>query len=106
VKVAKIAEMTRGWFVGNFLPVGFSTENCEVAFKKYNSQECEKKHVHKIATEITLIIRGTILMNSKEYRSGDIIILEPGEPADFKSITETETVVVKVPAVKNDKYFI
>jgi hypothetical protein len=60
--------------------------------------------VHRIATEITLIASGHVVMNGRSFGAGDIVILEPGEPADFCATEPTVTVVVKLPSVANDKY--
>lgn len=96
--------MTRGWFVGKFLPTALSTELCEVAVKEYKEGDYEEKHMHKVGTEVSVIIKGKVLMNGKEYGEGDIIVMEPGEATDFKALTDAKNVVVKVPSVKGDKY--
>jgi quercetin dioxygenase-like cupin family protein len=98
--------MFRGWFVGNFNPTAFSTDNCEVAHKVYKAGDYEKKHMHKIATEISIVTKGKVLMNGIEYKEGDIIVMEPGEATDFKAITDADNIVVKVPSVKGDKYLV
>ena len=33
MKIYKLSEMTGGWFVGNFTPTAFTTDNAEVSFK-------------------------------------------------------------------------
>ena len=43
-------------------------------------------------------------MNGIRYREGEIIKLDPGVSTDFKAITDTTTVVVKIPGANNDKY--
>jgi anti-sigma factor ChrR (cupin superfamily) len=96
--------MVKGWFVGAFSPVAFSTNNFEVAVKKYQKGDHETKHLHKIATEITVIIQGIVQMNGKVWQDGDIIVIAPNESTDFKAITDVITVVVKTPSVLNDKY--
>ena len=101
-----INNMIKGWFVGDFEPSAFTTENCEVALKKYKAGDCEDEHYHKIATEITLVISGKVNMAGKTWVSGSIIVLEPGESTSFQAVEESLTVVVKVPGAKNDKYFV
>lgn len=105
MKIYHLDSMIRGWFVGNFEPSAYRTEQCEVALKTYNKGDYEDGHYHKIATEITLVVQGRITMNNIEYISGDIIIVEPNEVIDFYSLAdETKTVVVKIPGANNDKY--
>lgn len=99
-------KMIGGWFVGDFEPTIYKTKNCEVAYKKYKKGDYEKKHLHKIATEITLIAKGKVKMNNIEYKEGDIILIKPNEATDFFALEECSTVVVKIPSVKGDKYVI
>ena len=104
MKVSHISKMTKGWFVGNFEPTLYKTNDVEVALKEYKAGDSEGKHFHKIATEITIIISGTVIMNGIKYNSGDIIIMEPNEITDFKALTNSVNVVVKLPGANNDKY--
>lgn len=96
--------MIRGWFVGDFEPSAFKSKECEVALQKFKAGEHEPRHVHKIATEITFIKKGRAMMNNQEFSEGDITVLAPGESSDFKALEDTETIVVKIPSVKGDKY--
>lgn len=104
MKLLQEKDLIRGWFVGNFTPTIFDTDNCEVAVKRYKKGDYEQFHHHKIATEITMIISGKVKMNGQVYKKGDIILVSPNEGTDFKALTNTTNVVVKVPCVKGDKY--
>jgi len=105
MKVAKLKDMTKGWFIGNFEPSLFKTNAVEVAVKTYNKGDYEEKHYHKIATEYTVIISGRVKMNGIEYGVGDIIVMEPFESTDFEALEDnTMNVVVKMPGANNDKY--
>ena len=97
-------QMTRGWFVGNFDPSVCKTEDVEVGIKEYQAGDSEEWHYHKIATEITVILSGAVEMGGRQFRSGDIIVVEPGEGTDFRALENTRTVVVKLPGAPNDKY--
>lgn len=104
MKTARLDEMTKGWFVGNFFPTLYRTNEVEVAVKRYEAGAHEAKHYHKIATEITVVTKGTVRMNGVEYTEGDIIVMEPNEATDFHALTDAENVVVKIPGANNDKY--
>ena len=104
MKLFRLDAMKGGWFVGEFVPTCLETSDCEVACKQYTKGDSEKRHVHKIATEITLIVEGLVKMNDVIYKSGDIIVLEPGDATDFHVLEDTINVVVKVPSVAGDKY--
>jgi len=106
MKKYNIKNMIRGWFIGKFTPTAFLTDSCEVAFKKYKAGDYEEKHLHKIGTEITVIVSGKVIMNGVEYKEGDIILIEPKEATDFKALTDATNIVVKVPSIKRDKYLV
>lgn len=96
--------MFKGWFVGDFTPTLYPSQDVEVALKRYVIGDYEALHHHKIATEITVIVSGSVMMNGHKYNADDVIIMEPGESTDFKCLTDVVTVCVKLPCVKNDKY--
>lgn len=104
MKTARLSEMTKGWFIGDFAPTLFRTQACEVAVKSYRAGDAESAHYHKIATEFTVITQGEVEMNGVRYATGDIIVIEPGDVTDFRAITDVTTTVVKIPGAPNDKY--
>ena len=97
MKTARIENMIKGWFVGNFDPTLIRTNEVEVGVKEYKQGEYEERHFHTIATEITVITHGKV-------RKGDIIIIEPNQSTDFEVLEDTMTTVVKYPGANNDKY--
>jgi quercetin dioxygenase-like cupin family protein len=104
MKVVKLEDMVKGWFVGNFEPTLINTNDVEVSVKEYKKGDYEEKHYHKIATEITVIVSGRVKMNGIEYSKGDIIVIEPNEATDFEALEDTVNTVVKYPGAINDKY--
>jgi len=104
MKHAKLNDMVKGWFVGAFSPSAHHTPLCEVAVKRYKAGDKEAMHYHKVATEITLILSGSVRMAAKEWHEGDIIVLEPGETSAFEALTDTINIVVKTPGALDDKF--
>lgn len=104
MKIHSIEEFKGGWFIGDFEPSLLSTKDFEVAVKRYHAGDVDKKHYHKVATEITVVVSGTVRMNGKIYDEGTVIVMEPGEATDFEALTDVRNVVIKVPSVKGDKY--
>ena len=104
MKTAKLEDMVKGWFVGNFEPTLLRTNNVEIAVKEYKAGDCEERHYHKIATELTVVISGRVRMNGIEYGQGDIIVIEPNESTDFEALEDSVNAVVKFPGANNDKY--
>ena len=97
-------DMFKGWFIGNFEPSLFKTNDVEVGVKKYKAGDYENAHFHKIATEFTVIISGEVEMNGVVYKENDIIKIVPNVVTNFKAITDVITVVVKLPGANEDKY--
>lgn len=104
--VRSLDEMVRGWFVGDFEPSVVRSRDVEVAIKHYAAGDAESAHVHRIATELTAVVSGTVRMAGRELRAGEVIRLEPGEPSAFEALTDAVTVCVKLPAAADDKYLI
>ena len=97
-------DMKGGWFVGDFEPTSFKTKDCEVAYVKHFKNQEWTKHFHKIATEITFVIKGKIKINDTIFSSGDIFLIEPNEISDPIFLEDSEVIIVKVPSNTNDKY--
>ncbi len=104
MRKARLEDMKAGWFVGAFSPTALKTDAAEVAVKHYAAGQGEKRHYHKVATEVTVIVAGEVEMNGVRYGAGQIIVIEPGEVTDFKAVTAATTAVVKIPGALNDKY--
>lgn len=104
MKIDNLTNMVRGWFIGNFDPSVFKTDQFEVAIRRYDEGYKEKRHLHKVATEYTVVVSGIVKMNGHIYVDDAIIEMPPGESTDFEAVTSAITVIVKVPCVRGDKY--
>lgn len=102
----KISEFTGGWFVGDFFPAIIRTSEFELSVKKYRAGEVDAKHIHKVATEITYIAKGRVMFNDKECSEGDLVVLEPNEVNEFRSLTDSILFVAKTPSLPGDKFFV
>lgn len=100
----QVSAFKGGWFVGDFSPTLAATKDFEVAVKYYTAGQSEGRHLHKIATEYTVITHGRVRMNGNEYGPGTIVVVPPGDSTDFEALTDACTTVVKVPSVAGDKY--
>jgi hypothetical protein len=92
-----------GWFVGNFEPSLFKNQHVEIAVKHFSKGETEPSHKQLVATELTVVISGSIRMNDKFFTDGEIVIIPPGEYADFEAIEDSSLVCVKFPSIPEDK---
>lgn len=104
MEISQLENMIKGWFIGDFEPSLYKTNDVEVGVKYYKEGDYEPSHFHKIATEFTVILDGRVEMNGNIYESGSILKILPNESTDFKALTNVKTVVVKIPGASNDKY--
>lgn len=104
MKKAKLSEMKGGWFVGDFEPTVWRDKNFEVGYKFNFKGEQVRAHIHKVSTEISVLLHGKCTVQGQVFESGDIIILEPGDLGDPEFLEDCEFLVVKVPSVIGDKY--
>ena len=74
----KLSDMVKGWFVGDFAPVALRTPAVEVGVKEYAAGDTEAAHLHKVATELTVIVRGRAVMCGREWGPGDVVTVEQG----------------------------
>lgn len=104
LKVFRLESMTKGWFVGAFHPSVYQTSEVEVGVKTYKAGDYDPVHHHKLATEITLLMRGRALIGGQEICAGDIVLVPRNHAVDFHVLEDCETVVVKIPGASDDKY--
>lgn len=102
----RLDRMTGGWFAGNFVPVAFASREFEVAVKRYRAGDYEPRHEHRLATEITVVIEGSIRLGGRTLGAGEIVVLDPGDATDFVALVDCVTVCVKSPSVPGDKHIL
>ena len=100
-----LSDFLNGWFIGDFIPSIAKTSTFEVGIKKYVAGDKEERHHHRVATEITIIIVGQVMMNGQLYEKDDILVIDPFESTDFNCLTDVTTCVIKIPSCPKDKYF-
>ena len=102
MKISRIEDYVGGWFVGNFEPTAYKTDQFEVSYKLHPKGQEWDIHYHSTVTEINAVVRGKMILQGKELKTGDVFILEPYEIADPEFLEDTEIICVKTPSV-NDK---
>lgn len=104
MRTAKINDMVRGWFIGDFEPSVFRTKDFEVGILTHKKGEVWPKHYHAIATEYNVLIFGKMFICGQTIESGTIFILDPNEVADPVFLEDCTVVTIKTPSVMGDKY--
>jgi len=103
MKITKLADYYKGWFIGNFEPSIFKTDKFEVGIIFHKKGEEWTCHYHT-GTEINYLISGKIRMQEEVLVSGDVFMLAPYEVADPEFLEDCMVVVVKTPSIPGDKY--
>jgi hypothetical protein len=106
MKIEKFDKFKGGWYVGNFEPSAFKTEDFEVCYKIHKMGEKWDKHYHKVSTEINFLIDGEMIIQDKKIVSGDVFTIYPYEIADPEFITDCKLIIIKTPSNINDKFLI
>lgn len=104
MRLSHLRDMIRGWFIGDFTPAALRSTIFEVAVQHRAAGSIEPAHVHRAATEITVLVSGRARMAGIDLEPGHILTLSPGTPASFEAVTDTISVVVKTPSSPGDKY--
>jgi hypothetical protein len=103
MKLDKLSGMKLGWFIGNFVPASFTTEQFEVSYKEFTAGDTEPEHYQLIATEITLIASGKARLGNLLLEKGDIVTIPPLESSSFEALTDVTLIAVKFPSIPGDK---
>ena len=106
MKIYKIKDMHKGWFIGDFEPSVLKTKKCEVAIKFHPAGEKWDIHYHKEVCEYNYLIQGEMNMCGNDLVAGDIFIVNPYEIANPHFYTDCTIVTVKVPSKIGDKFII
>jgi quercetin dioxygenase-like cupin family protein len=106
MKIKKLKDFKRGWFIGDFEPSLLKTKDFEIGIGHHKKGEKWDVHYHKQGTEYNYLISGKMVIQDKEINAGDLFIIEPWEIADPEFLEDCHVVVVKVPGRSNDKFIV
>ena len=81
----------------------FKNQNLEVCVKLFRSGDTEPSHKQIYATEITVVSEGKVRIGNFMLEKGDVLLIHPGEFADFEAITDGSLTCVKFPSIPSDK---
>jgi mannose-6-phosphate isomerase-like protein (cupin superfamily) len=92
-----------GWYIGNFENAIYKTNSFEASYKLHKKGEKYGWHYHEHLDEINLVVSGRMKIQGKEFKPGDIFVLEPYEIADPEFLEDCEIICIKAPNITNDK---
>ena len=100
---SNLSEYKNGWLLGNFSPAVIHTSDFEVCVKTFKVGDREISHYQVIATEITVVLSGRVRMGEILLAEDEILVIEPGEIADFEALTDCKVLGIKFPSLPEDK---
>jgi len=103
MKLAKLSEFTNGWFIGNFNPSLFKNEDFEVCVKNFKKGDVEAAHFQRVATEVTVVLSGSVRMGDHILQIDDILTIYKDEVCDFEALTDCKVLGIKFPSLSEDK---
>jgi len=106
MQIYKLNDMKDGWFVGDFSPAAFTTDQFEVCYKKHFVGEYWATHYHTTITEINLLVKGKMKINNIEINAGEIFVIPPYYVSKPEFLQDCELVIIKTPSVIGDKFII
>jgi quercetin dioxygenase-like cupin family protein len=104
MKVGRIENFVRGWFIGDFEPSILRTKDFEVGLLFHAKGEHHKAHYHALSDEYNVLIEGDMTIQGERYVTGDVFIIHKGVVADPIFHEDCKLIVVKIPSIPSDKF--
>ena len=101
-----VADFTRGWFIGDFQPSIIKTSEFEVAKLSHKKNEKWGFHYHSLATEINVLLKGSMTINGMDVSTNSIFICDKNQVACPIFNEDCDILCIKVPSKPDDKYII
>lgn len=98
-----LADYFSGWIIGNFEPSILNSNELEVAIKRFKLGDKEPCHFQLEATEITIVVSGSIVLAGFEIQEGEILEIPPLVHGAFEARSDCTLLVIKFPSVPDDK---
>lgn len=103
MKIFDPNDMVRGYFIGDFEPSAYRTKAFEVSLMVHKKDEYWDTHYHEVSDEINYLMEGQMQINGVVLQAPVIFVIERGEIAAPKFITDCKLIVVKTPSAPGDK---
>tara|TARA_R100000900_G_scaffold130110_1_gene106098 strand:- start:170 stop:511 length:342 start_codon:yes stop_codon:yes gene_type:complete len=112
MEVKNIKDFTNGWFIGDFEPSLFKNPFFEVAHQHHKKGKVGDEHFHKLTTEVTYIVSGSMIINDKKLKqdvhlsAGHMFTFFPNEISDVVFLEDSDLIVIRWPSIPSDKYMV
>jgi hypothetical protein len=106
MKISKLSDFFRGWFIGNFEPTLLKTPDFEVGLLSHKKGEVWPSHYHAESVEYNVLVSGSMTCQGVLLEEGAVFVFDKNEIADPVFHEDCKIIVVKVPSVPNDKVLV
>jgi NDP-sugar pyrophosphorylase family protein len=103
-KTYKLKNFVRGWFVGNFEPSIIKTSDYEIAIIHHKKDEQWDYHYHKLADEINILLKGSMLINNRRVNEKHLFMIPSKQLTCPIFLEDCYVLCIKVPSAPGDKY--
>lgn len=104
IELSDLKNMTRGWFLGDFLPCAYTSKDVEVGVLEHKAGEESLAHIHRKADEINVLLSGSMRINNIELQKNQIFIIPKGHLTKAIFHEDCKILCVKIPSDTKDKY--
>lgn len=104
IQITQLKDMTRGWFLGGFLPCAYSSKDVEVGILEHKAGEKSLAHVHIKGDEINVLLYGSMQINSQKISAREVFVIPKGHLTKAVFFEDCCIVCVKLPSDTKDKY--
>ena len=106
VKMYKLEDMFRGWFVGDFEPSVMKNTGFEVGYLLHKKGEKWQTHYHNNLIEVNLLVEGKMILNDLEINKNEIFVIDKKVLACPIFLEDCYIICIKVPHMVGDKVII
>ena len=97
-----IRKMELGYFIGDFNPTVYRTNNVELSIKTLTAGTLDSCYYRKKDTQIVCVLSGTIECFERILGKGDIVSFRPGDMISLFALEDAEILITRLPGTKND----
>jgi dTDP-glucose pyrophosphorylase len=106
IKMYKLEDMFRGWFVGDFEPSVFKHAGVEIGYLLHKKGEKWQTHYHNNLVEVNLLIQGRMILNDIEINKNEIFVIDKKVIACPIFLEDCYIMCIKIPSMVGDKIVI
>jgi len=106
IKIYKLEDMFRGWFIGNFEPSIFKYSGVEIGYLHHKKNEKWQTHFHNNLIEVNLLVQGKMILNDIEINKNEIFVIDKKILACPIFLEDCYIMCIKIPSMVGDKIII